>query len=121
MWTDAHIVVRKSTHLLQGEAHCDSFSSQAARGYFCEGTACSLCSLDQTVNFFLAAWNTGRSWQKQGGACGGKRTLTTATHYPQASSETTSMHEDGSHPRALSKSGSGLEANAFPCPARNPP
>jgi putative transposase len=34
MWTDAHIAVRKSTHLLQGEAHCDSFSSQAARDYF---------------------------------------------------------------------------------------
>src|SRR5215469_8017541 len=34
MWIGAHIFVRKSTHLLQGAALCDSFSAQAARGSF---------------------------------------------------------------------------------------
>ena len=120
MWTGARIAVRKSTHLPEGAAHYDSFSSQAAREYSFEHTLFSRCALDHTSHALIAAWNTRRSCQKQIGTCGGKRALTTATHHPQASRETTSMHEEGSHPtRALSKSGSGMEANAFPCPARN--
>jgi putative transposase len=43
----------------------------------------------------------------------GKCALTTTTHHAQASSQTTSMHEDGSHPAcARSPDCSGLEANA---------
>jgi hypothetical protein len=61
------------------------------------------------------------TWQKQVGAHSGKRALTAATHSPQAAGETTSMHEDRSHPpRAVSSSGSDLEANAFPCSGRRP-
>ncbi len=92
----------------------DSFLSQAARWYVCERTPYSLCALDQITHFLLAPWGTHRSCQKQIGAHSGKCALTTATHYPQAAGETASMHEEGSHPpRALSKSGSGMEANAL--------
>ena len=38
----------------------DSFLSQAARWYVCERTPYSLCSLDRTTHFLLAAWNTRR-------------------------------------------------------------
>src|SRR6266699_3024399 len=93
MWTGAHLAVRKSTHLPRGEVYVDSFSPQAARGSFCEGTACSLCSLDHTAHFLIAVWNTGRSCQKQAGTWSGKRALTRASHYPQAANETTSMLE----------------------------
>ena len=80
----------------------DLFLSQAARRYIYERTPYSLCSLDQTAHFLIAAWNTRRSWQKQIGAHGGKCALTTTTHHPQAAGETASMHEDGSNaPRAL--------------------
>ena len=90
----------------------DSFLSQAARWYICEHIPYSLCSLDYTPHFFFATWNTGRSCQKQSGACGGKCALTPTTYHPQATGETASMHEDGSHAsRALSKGCSGLEAN----------
>jgi hypothetical protein len=93
----------------------DSFLSQVARRYVCERTPYSLCSLDHTTHFLLAAWNTRRSCQKQSGAHSGKCAPTTTTHHAQAAGETACMHEDGSHsPRALSKSGSGLEAHALP-------
>src|SRR5260370_25840222 len=99
----------------------DSFLSQAARWDVCERTVYSLCSLDQTTHFLLAPWNTRRSYQKQGGAHGGKCPPATTTRHPQAAGETASMHQDGSHPsRALSKGGSAMEANALPRSTRNP-
>jgi len=52
----AHTATRTSLHLPEGAAHFDSFSSQAARGYLCEGIVCSLCSLDQTAHFLIAPW-----------------------------------------------------------------
>ena len=82
----------------------DSFLPQATRKYIYERTPYSLCSLDQTTHFLLAAWNTRRSHQKQTRAHGRKCALTTATHHAQAAGETASMHENGSNPpRALSK------------------
>jgi hypothetical protein len=36
----------------------DSFLSQAACWYVCEGTAYSLCPMDNTTHFLLAPWNT---------------------------------------------------------------
>jgi hypothetical protein len=117
----AYTATRKSTRLSEGAAHFDSFSSQAARGYSCTGTACSLCSLNQTTHYLIAAWNHRRPWQNQVGACGGKRALTTATHHPQTSGETTSMYESRSCPsRVLGQDGSGIEASPVPCPARHP-
>jgi transposase InsO family protein len=89
----------------------DSFLSQAARWYVCERTPYSLCSLDQTTYYLLAAWNTRRSYKKQIRAHSGKCALTTTTHHAQAAGETASMHEDGSNPpRALSKGCSGMVA-----------
>jgi hypothetical protein len=52
-------------HLLEGEAHFDFFSSQAARGFLCERMARQHCSLNQTAHFLIAAWNPDRSCQKQ--------------------------------------------------------
>ncbi len=97
-WKAATSAIRTATHLPEGAAHFDSFTSQAAYGDFCEGTLCPLCSLDQTAHFLLAACNIGRSWPKQVGAHSGKCPLTTATHRAQASGETTSMHESRSSP-----------------------
>jgi hypothetical protein len=110
----AHTATRTSIHLPEGEAHFDSFSSQVARGSFSEGIACSLCSLDQTAHFLIAAWNPRRPWQKQVGAHSRKCPLTTATQHAQAPGETTGMYESRSHPPcALGKSGSNMEANAL--------
>ena len=108
-------------HLSEGAVHFDSFSSQVARGSFSVGIACSLCSLDQTAHFLIAAWNPRRPWQKQVGAHSRKCPLTTTTHHAQAPGETTGMYESRSHPPcALGKSGSSMEANALHRSTRDP-
>jgi hypothetical protein len=87
-----------------------SYSFPSVEEFLLTRASPSLCPLDETAQFLITSWNSHRSWKKQGGACGGKRSLTRASHYPQASSETTNMHEDGSHPpraRSLERFGHG--------------
>ena len=116
----SYTVTRTTTHLLEGEAHFDFFSSQAARGFLCERMARQRCSLDQTAHFLIAAWNPGRRWPKQVGTHGRKCLLTTATDHAQASGEKTSLYESRSNPpRAFSKGGSSLETSSSHRPARN--
>jgi Domain of unknown function (DUF4158) len=53
--TDARPATRTTTHLLEGAAHGDSSSSQAARGSSRHRTASSLSSVDHTARFLIAA------------------------------------------------------------------
>ncbi len=63
--TDARPATRTPTHLLEGVAHGDSYSSQAARGSCCHGTASSLSTVQQAAHFLLAARNPRRPRPKQ--------------------------------------------------------
>jgi hypothetical protein len=108
-------------HPLEGEAHFDFFSAQAARGFLCERMARQHCSLDQTAHFLIAAWNPGRPWPKQVGTHSRKCLLTRAPDHAPASGETTSLYESRSNPPcALSKGGSSMETSSRHRPGRRP-
>src|SRR6266480_8112120 len=109
MRVDRVMMIVIHTHLPEGAAHGDSFSSQAARGSSCKGTASSLSSVDQTAHFLIAARNSRRPHQKQTRAHRRKCPLTTTTYHPQTAGETATMYEDGSSPpRVLSQDDSCL-------------
>ncbi len=89
-----------------------SHTSPAAEGWLLACTLRSLCSLDQTAQVLMTAWNPYRLGQKQVGAHRRKCPLATATDHPQATSETANVYQDRSHPpRPVGQGGSDLAAD----------
>jgi hypothetical protein len=110
--TDARPATRTTTHLLEGVAHADSYSSQAARGSCCHGTASSLSTVQQAAHFLLAARNPRRPRPKQTRAHRRKCPSTTPTHHPAATGETACLYQDGPDaPGPAGKNGSELETS----------
>jgi len=62
----------------------------------------------------IAAWNHGRSWEKQVRTHGRKCALMPTAHHAQAAGETASKHENGSgFPRLIGKGGLDIETSAL--------
>ncbi len=73
--------------------------------------SCWLSSLDKTAQYLIAARSTSRPWQKQVPAQSRKRSLTSAAHHSQPTSETTSISQSGSiAPRPPGQIGSYMAA-----------
>lgn len=122
IWIGVHIAVRKSTHLLQGElililSHLKRLvvtSVQVLRARFVHWTKPFTSSLPLGT---LADLGRSKAELVAGNALLRQQLIILKRQVKRPACTKT----DRILLVLLGKSGSGMEANAFPCPARNPP
>jgi hypothetical protein len=73
-----------------------SYTYPTVEGFLPGCASASLCSLDKTASFLIAARIARRSEQKQVPTHSGKRSFTKASHHSQSTGETTSLSQGGS-------------------------
>ena len=97
-----------------------SYTYPTVEGFLPGCASASLCSLDKTAYFLMAARIAHRSEQKQIPTHGGKRSFTKASHHSQSAGETTRLSQGGSiTSRLADQSGPHMEASPFYCSTRH--
>jgi hypothetical protein len=97
-----------------------SYTYPTVEGFQLGCASPSLCSLDQTAYFLIAARVARRSEQKQVPTQSGKRSLTPATHHSQSTGETTRLSQGGSiTSRLAGQGGPHMETGPFYCSTRH--
>jgi hypothetical protein len=91
-----------------------SYTYPTVEGFLLGCASASLCSLDKTAYFLIAAQIARRSEQKQVPTHSGKRSFTAATHHSQSAGETTRLSQGGSITSRLADQGSPhMEVSPF--------